>query len=312
MRPDRQGEGTRRGRGHLPSQRTLGLKLVQETSFGVQHDRTGRLTGKDRFAKVHLLRTAAPLSRRRLLAADNFGQVAQLVEHRTENPGVGGSIPPLSTWEPRDDCTPAVFSGFLLALLRRIARRRGTRLHRMLQRAARVFFRRSLVVGIHYPLVVLLCDQVGVARPFADDVHREGRGQFRRPCCPQIVEQRLPRLQAGTLNGPQELRSQIGVRLAVSVMTYSLPCTRVKSPDEIVSQAQRAMNLFGLGRVLLSPDCGLTPFADSPIASIQTAEAKFASHAKAALVLRRLPSSRLKCSDHRLTRTDQVGRCCSF
>jgi hypothetical protein len=26
-----------------------------------------------------------------------FGQVAQLVEHRTENPGVGGSIPPLST-----------------------------------------------------------------------------------------------------------------------------------------------------------------------------------------------------------------------
>ena len=25
------------------------------------------------------------------------GQVAQLVEHRTENPGVGGSIPPLST-----------------------------------------------------------------------------------------------------------------------------------------------------------------------------------------------------------------------
>ena len=25
------------------------------------------------------------------------GQVAQLVEHRTENPGVGGSIPPLPT-----------------------------------------------------------------------------------------------------------------------------------------------------------------------------------------------------------------------
>src|SRR5712672_1895890 len=27
---------------------------------------------------------------------DTTGQVAQLVEHRTENPGVGGSIPPLS------------------------------------------------------------------------------------------------------------------------------------------------------------------------------------------------------------------------
>ena len=27
-----------------------------------------------------------------------MGQVAQLVEHRTENPGVGGSIPPLTTF----------------------------------------------------------------------------------------------------------------------------------------------------------------------------------------------------------------------
>jgi hypothetical protein len=27
---------------------------------------------------------------------ETTGQVAQLVEHRTENPGVGGSIPPLS------------------------------------------------------------------------------------------------------------------------------------------------------------------------------------------------------------------------
>ena len=30
-------------------------------------------------------------------ADGSVGQVAQLVEHRTENPGVGGSIPPLST-----------------------------------------------------------------------------------------------------------------------------------------------------------------------------------------------------------------------
>jgi hypothetical protein len=49
---------------------------------------------------------AAKLTHYRLSAAiysaaffpimERTGQVAQLVEHRTENPGVGGSIPPLS------------------------------------------------------------------------------------------------------------------------------------------------------------------------------------------------------------------------
>lgn len=29
------------------------------------------------------------------------GQIAQLVEHRTENPGVAGSIPALATQKPR-------------------------------------------------------------------------------------------------------------------------------------------------------------------------------------------------------------------
>ena len=31
------------------------------------------------------------------VALDVLGQVAQLVEHWTENPGVGGSTPPLTT-----------------------------------------------------------------------------------------------------------------------------------------------------------------------------------------------------------------------
>ena len=34
---------------------------------------------------------------RDVASSSRSGQVAQLVEHRTENPGVGGSIPPLST-----------------------------------------------------------------------------------------------------------------------------------------------------------------------------------------------------------------------
>src|SRR4051794_11142290 len=39
---------------------------------------------------------SAIYSRAVLHIMDTTGQVAQLVEHRTENPGVGGSIPPLS------------------------------------------------------------------------------------------------------------------------------------------------------------------------------------------------------------------------
>ena len=42
------------------------------------------------------------------------GQVAQLVEHRTENPGVAGSIPALSTRWP----CPLILVSSLLGLLR--------------------------------------------------------------------------------------------------------------------------------------------------------------------------------------------------
>lgn len=38
------------------------------------------------------------------------GEVAQLVEHRTENPCVGGSSPPFTTKNPLD----VTFEGFLL------------------------------------------------------------------------------------------------------------------------------------------------------------------------------------------------------
>ncbi len=38
-----------------------------------------------------------PSSNARVARPERFGQVAQLVEHRSEKPGVGGSIPPLTT-----------------------------------------------------------------------------------------------------------------------------------------------------------------------------------------------------------------------
>ena len=51
--------------------------------------------------------------------------------------------------------------------------------------------------------------------------------------------------------------------------------------------AQPAVALFGPHRVLLTPDCGFATFADNPVASAATAEAKFAAVAQAARLLRR-------------------------
>ena len=45
----------------------------------------------------------------RALRATKCGQVAQLVEQRTENPRVGGSIPPLATKHAKAPMGPFVF-----------------------------------------------------------------------------------------------------------------------------------------------------------------------------------------------------------
>ncbi|HEX7897553.1 MAG TPA: 5-methyltetrahydropteroyltriglutamate--homocysteine methyltransferase [Planctomycetota bacterium] len=62
---------------------------------------------------------------------------------------------------------------------------------------------------------------------------------------------------------------------------------RVETPEEIVERGRRAIALFGADRVLLNSDCGFATFADNPVASAAIAEAKLASMAKAAAILRR-------------------------
>jgi 5-methyltetrahydropteroyltriglutamate--homocysteine methyltransferase len=61
---------------------------------------------------------------------------------------------------------------------------------------------------------------------------------------------------------------------------------RVESPDDIATRAQRAIDLFGVERVLLNPDCGFATFADNPVSSAATAESKLAAIAAAARALR--------------------------
>jgi 5-methyltetrahydropteroyltriglutamate--homocysteine methyltransferase len=67
----------------------------------------------------------------------------------------------------------------------------------------------------------------------------------------------------------------------------------VESLDEVVAKAERAISLFGVERVVLTPDCGFATFADNPIALPALAEQKLAVIKRAALILcqrYRLPS----------------------
>src|SRR5262249_18819598 len=62
--------------------------------------------------------------------------------------------------------------------------------------------------------------------------------------------------------------------------------TRIESSEEIFAKAERAIELFGVERVLLNPDCGFATFADNPVSSSATAEAKLAVIAATAREIR--------------------------
>jgi 5-methyltetrahydropteroyltriglutamate--homocysteine methyltransferase len=73
-------------------------------------------------------------------------------------------------------------------------------------------------------------------------------------------------------------------RIGVGVVNPKDPA--VEPPEQIRERIARAVNLFGEERVLLTPDCGFATFADSPVASARTAEAKLAAIVEARDALR--------------------------
>lgn len=73
-------------------------------------------------------------------------------------------------------------------------------------------------------------------------------------------------------------------RVGVGVLDQK--SARVESLDEIVARATTAMDLLGVERLLLNPDCGFATFADNPISSPEIAEAKLSALVKAARYLR--------------------------
>jgi 5-methyltetrahydropteroyltriglutamate--homocysteine methyltransferase len=74
-------------------------------------------------------------------------------------------------------------------------------------------------------------------------------------------------------------------RIGVGVVNQKLD--RIEPVEEIVARGRRAVDLFGVERVLLTPDCGFATFADNPVASAEVAEAKLGAIARAAEILRR-------------------------
>ena len=60
----------------------------------------------------------------------------------------------------------------------------------------------------------------------------------------------------------------------------------VETVEQILAKAEKAINLFGAERLLLTPDCGFATFADNPIASATLAEQKLAVMKRAATMLR--------------------------
>ncbi len=68
-------------------------------------------------------------------------------------------------------------------------------------------------------------------------------------------------------------------RLGVGVVNQKTPT--VEPVDEVAARIARAIDLFGVDRLLLHPDCGFATFADNPICSAAIAEGKLAAIAAA-------------------------------
>jgi 5-methyltetrahydropteroyltriglutamate--homocysteine methyltransferase len=113
--------------------------------------------------------------------------------------------------------------------------------------------------GDYHPLIPLLSDlRVGT--------------MFLEFCTPR----------AGDLRIIKELPDR--VRLGIGVVNPKDP--NVETVEEVLKKAQAAIDLIGVERIILTPDCGFATFADSPIARSEIAEAKLGVIAKAASRLR--------------------------
>ncbi len=104
----------------------------------------------------------------------------------------------------------------------------------------------------------------------------------------------LGQLQVGTLllelctprAGEMEILAVLPDDMRIGVGACNQKHAHVETVDSVVAHVERAIGLFGAERLLITPDCGFATFADNPLNSDRTAEAKLAVLAQAAQILR--------------------------
>jgi 5-methyltetrahydropteroyltriglutamate--homocysteine methyltransferase len=86
--------------------------------------------------------------------------------------------------------------------------------------------------------------------------------------------------------GDVALLAGLPAHLRVGVGVVNQKQAAVPTVEAIVAQAEAAIRVLGVERVLLNPDCGFATFADNPIAAAPLAEAQLTAIAAAARALR--------------------------
>lgn len=102
--------------------------------------------------------------------------------------------------------------------------------------------------------------------------------------------------------GELEVLGSLPDRLRVGVGVVNQKLDKIETIEEIMERGERAIQLLGVQRVVLNPDCGFATFADNPIATGEVAEHKLANVARAAARLKQRHgvSSRASRSDRRM------------
>ncbi len=104
----------------------------------------------------------------------------------------------------------------------------------------------------------------------------------------------LAQMRVGTLllelctprSGEMQVLRSLPGHFRIGVGACNQKHAHVESVESIVAHVEQAIALFGAERVLLTPDCGFATFADNPVNSDATAQAKLAALARATQLLR--------------------------
>jgi len=86
--------------------------------------------------------------------------------------------------------------------------------------------------------------------------------------------------------GEMEILERLPKHLRIGIGSCNQKHAHVESVESVVAHVERAIQLFGAERLLLTPDCGFATFADNPLNSDRVAEAKLTVLAQAAAILR--------------------------